>query len=390
MLRPRIIISLVASTALVACSTAQPPLRGTPNSATKIMYDTRLLAGECIFLPDGAVAAPLLGAIGAIFASELVGATVRTVGEELTKAGEEKTYTVSATRNIVLEEDKVIPCLHLVRGRFHLDPVQALAVTPSDIELEGYGDLQHKWFTENNLWLAEKPDLLIELVPIRDVSSIAFEIGYLAYQKPLAPGNASGRETVEILEMSLRPPGIPHNHEKAPAIQLLLGTLTPPFVYHPQNPDTFDVTPSLRPMQTPWLQIGSSAAVENRVLLTADVRVAETVPENPILKTLGAAFTNSADAVESTVKSSLDSASRASAEATEFNTAKTALTEYWTAFGNAETAITACKAAPAADKKAKATTARGAQELVNLLASRVGKKGYPAGELIDPSGTIPC
>jgi hypothetical protein len=379
--------------ALSACSeayVAQPPLRGTPDASTKVQNDTRLATGECVFDPGGPEFAPLVGAIGAILASEVAGAAVKTIGSQLTAAGQERTYTVSATRNLVIEEGKSVPCLHFVRGRFHTDPSRiAETAAAAGIGLEGYGDEQHEEFIKTNLWLADRPDLLIELVPMVDKNGIAFEIGYLAYYKALAPLNTTGQETVEVLEMSLRPPGKQHNGEGAPAVHVPLGSLAVPTLYYPRNPDAFAVTPHLRSMQTPWMKIDPGAAVDGRVLVTADVRIGETVPENPLLLTLGEAFTGSAQAVETTVFQSLDPATRAAAETTAFNAAKTSLSDYWTAYSTAEGAIGTCRTAIPADKKAKAIAARGGQELANLLASRAGKqRPYPA--LINPDATDPC
>jgi hypothetical protein len=291
----------------------------------------------------------------------------------------------------VIEEGKSVECLHFVRGRFHTDPsrIANTAAAAARIDLEGYGDEQHNEFINENLWLADRPDLLMELVPMVDKNGIAFEVGYLAYYRALAPSNTSGQETVEVLEMSLRPPGELHNGKTAPAVQVSLGSLAVPTLYYPRNPDRFAVTPHLRPMQTPWMKIDQSAEVDGRALVTADVRIGETVPENPLLTTLGEAFTGSAEGVEKAVFQSLDPAARAAAETTAFNATKESLSGYWKAYSDAEAAILACRTAIPADKKTKAIAARGAEELANLLAGRAGKE-RPYATLINPRAADPC
>mgnify|MGYP007008286223 CR=1 FL=1 len=379
-----IVLPLIALS-VSACGTTQPPARIYHATAKKPATETKLIADkDCNLAPAKAQSGPAIGAVGAVVAGQVVTAAVTSLGEALKAAGEEHTFEVKALNPLVVKSTERFPCLYLIKGKFHTDLDLGQKATSDSIDLKNFSVLKPV-LDQTNSWLSEKPDLIIGLIPKFEGKALTFGLGYLWYAKSISTAWSGNDNNLSYLELSLRPPNIPHNDPKALAVQLPLGHIEPGALYiPPADISTGDNDPIT--LRTPWMTIDQAAVSGSDLIVTADVRFLETSPANPALTILGTALTNSATSTGTIVKDALDPVTRASAEQTVYQTEKQQLVDYTKAWADAERAIKDCLASSNDDRKEKSIAANGAQLLANLIAGRAGAQTpYDAKTIVSPT-----
>jgi hypothetical protein len=367
------VTAVVSVISIAGCGGDPPPIRSAILSDGSLENSAELhRLPSCRLGARGQEAAPLVG-LAAIVAGQLVQAGLNAAGTAIEEEAKQKTYSLRATENITFQEGTAPGCLYFVYGRTHSDADRGSAVSAGAIQLPGYTQEVHTQFTNNGLYLAETPKILIELVPVISGDGISYEVGYFHFGESLSTGRGSSSPNWKTLEISFRPANVAHGADKAPAAQIDLGNMPPGSTYAPRGQPR-NAAARVRTMQTPWIKIDGSALTNGLLRVTAEVRVNETVPANRFFGAIGTALKGSATDAGKLVRDQIDPATRLAAETTSFQAQRTALNDYWTAHGKAIQGMADCSAATTpAQRRIKATTARAAQEDANLLAARTGK-----------------
>lgn len=185
-----LVYGLAFAVFLMGCGQGNIRSRGdvTTVGSARVVFDSRLFVGECLF-PKPEVEAPFLAAI----LPGLIDQGVSTLGAMLKAAGKAKSYPLTLQVPLDITTEEAIPqCLQVVRGKFFLEledlPESGKEAPwiPKNLLPESY----KAKMLNAGIWLAEKPDLFLEMPIYRaaDGTAAFVAVRYLAYHARLATG----------------------------------------------------------------------------------------------------------------------------------------------------------------------------------------------------------
>ena len=179
------IAGILTLTMLAGCAGDAAISRGGPSTVNgeKAIFDTRLVAGDCLFgHPDGGPEA--FGALAATILPSLIDKGVTSLANLLKEAGKARQYEVALERPLQFSKGSggVPKCFQIARGHFLTSPT---ATAPEGAWKPDRVD----WSTllTNGLTLAAEPDFFAEL-PFylsNDGSAAAAAVRYVTYNKPM-------------------------------------------------------------------------------------------------------------------------------------------------------------------------------------------------------------
>ena len=267
---------LVSLSALALAIQSTEALAAPPPKPSSTIDGTQVGLGDCAFTPRR------LG-LGSILVTSIVSQGFNLIGNALTAAGRDKTWTSSASRNFDGSQESGLPqCIQVVRGKFRVDGTN------------GNQSWARQWPTavqglnDNGLYLDAEPDFIFEgmLVPSKDNSALAIRPTFAYFVRPSGKKSASSDLTRAVaVFVAFHKPGDTITNEGSPGTAIVLGPMSPGSFFTFAQPRTD--TGQNASIESPWFSISAEDA---KSPLTVTVVQTETQPGSPFLAFLASVF----------------------------------------------------------------------------------------------------
>jgi len=363
---------------------------------------TRLFYGDCVRLTEEEQAkAAIITSIAAAVLPSLVSNTLDRFGKALRGTGEAQSYPVTTQRNIEVEFEVVESCMQWVRGRLLDQP----PVKPNEV-LAGLGPDESNRLAELGVYLAEAPDLFIELRlrASADRSALTVAPTYVEYNRLLKDrSDKPGKTRGLALQLSFHGPGKAANSATAVGTSVVLGDLM--LGSHRRFTMPYSASDGFE-LESPWFPTfvssrpKSLATVDSQTEIdsypmTITATAAETRDANQFLLFLADVFDESSGDIKEVLDTQLIKEKRDKAELDALKDSQAKIASYYTDYANAEAKlIEYCSASKAEtaqgrqDRLARSRDVYIAQSNANLSAANAGL-ARPYELLVTVSDALP-
>lgn len=340
----KITLALLFFSYAIACAANGGMSDQEPRSVT-----TRIFYGDCIRLTEEEMAkAGVIPAIAAAVVPSLVSNTIDRFGRALHSAGEAESFTVTGQRNIEVAPGEVNLCMQWVRGRL-LDE----APEPTARHLTGLEDEESDRLAELGIYLAEAPELFIELRlrPSADRTALAVAPTYVEYNRLLKGRNRNKNLSRGLaVQISFNGPGKTPASATAVGTSLVLGDFIVGTHHRYSMPhpleDGFE-------LESPWFPTFSPPPMpatateadtdpqlsEDTFPMTVTATVAETRDANQFLLFLADVFEESKGDLKEALEIQLIKQKRDKAELEALKESEVKIAAYYTKYADAETNV---------------------------------------------------